>query len=80
MVQTLTIIRELKNSGRSLIILTHELEKALALADRLIILHKGKIRADSGPAEVLDALDPYWGVRDPRKNYASIKDCSWLDG
>jgi biotin transport system ATP-binding protein len=78
-VQTLGIIRDLKNSGKTLIILTHELEKALALADRLIILHKGKIRADSSPAEVLDSLDPCWGVRDPRKNYASIEDCSWLE-
>ena len=78
-VQTLNIIRDLKNSGRTLIILTHELEKALALADRLIILHKGKVRADSSPAGVLDSLDPVWGVRDPRKNYASIEDCSWLE-
>jgi len=77
--QTLGIIRNLKKSGKTLIILTHELEKALALADRLIILHKGKVRADSSPAEVLDSLDPSWGVRDPRKNYTSIKDCSWLE-
>jgi biotin transport system ATP-binding protein len=78
-VQTLSIIRNLKNSGKTLIILTHELEKALALADRLLILHKGKLKADSSPAEVLDALEPRWGVRDPRKNYASIEDCSWLE-
>ncbi len=78
-VQTLNIIRNLKNSGKTLIILTHELEKALALADRLIILHKGKVRADSSPAEVLNSLDPCWGVRDPRKNYTSIEDCSWLE-
>ncbi|MDR2923868.1 MAG: energy-coupling factor ABC transporter ATP-binding protein [Treponema sp.] len=77
--QTLAVIRNLKNSGKTLIVLTHELEKALALADRLLILHKGKVRADSSPAEVLDALDPAWGVRDPRKNYTSIKDCSWLE-
>jgi len=78
-VRTLGIIRHLKNSGKTLIILTHELEKALALSDRLIILHKGKIRADSSAAQVLDALDPEWGVRDPRRNYRSIKDCSWLE-
>jgi len=78
-VQTLNVIRNLKKSGKTLIILTHELEKALALADRLIILHKGKVRADSSPAEVLDSLDPGWGVRDPRKHYASIEDCSWLE-
>jgi biotin transport system ATP-binding protein len=78
-VQTLSIIQDLKNNGKTLLILTHELEKALSLADRLLILHKGKVRADSHPADVLDALDPQWGVRDPRRNYASIKDCSWLE-
>jgi biotin transport system ATP-binding protein len=77
--QTLGLIRELKNMGKTLIILTHELEKSLALADRLIILHKGKVRADAPPAVVLDSLDPAWGVRDPRKNYTSVKDCSWLE-
>jgi len=76
---SLGIIRELKQAGKTLIILTHELEKVLALADRLIILHIGKIRADGSPSEVLDALDPGWGVRDPRKNYSSVKDCSWLE-
>jgi len=28
---------------------------------------------------VLDELDPGWGVRDPRLNYAAVKDCSWLE-
>jgi biotin transport system ATP-binding protein len=78
-VQTLNMIREIKNSGKTLIILTHELEKALALADRLVILHRGNLCADGTPAEVLDKLDPNWGVRDPRKNYATIGDCSWLE-
>jgi len=77
-VQTLNIIRDLKNSGKTLIILTHELEKTLALADRLVILHRGVIRNDGAPAAVLDALDPAWGVRDPRRNYAAVEDCSWL--
>ena len=77
--QTLSIIRDLKNSGKTLVILTHELEKVLALADRLVILHRGKICGDGPPAEVLDRLDPAWGVRDPRRNYAAIEDCSWLE-
>ena len=78
-VQTLGIIRDLKSSGRTLIILTHELEKALALADRLVIIHRGVIRSDGLPAEVLDSLDPAWGVRDPRRNYPSVEDCTWLE-
>jgi biotin transport system ATP-binding protein len=78
-VQTLHIIRDLKKKGKTLIILTHELEKVLALADRLAILHRGRIRDNGAPAAVLDRLESAWGVRDPRKNYAAVEDCSWLD-
>jgi biotin transport system ATP-binding protein len=78
-VQTLNMICEIKKNGKTLIILTHELEKALALADRLVILHRGVLCADGSPAEVLGRLDTSWGVRDPRKNYATIEDCSWLE-
>jgi biotin transport system ATP-binding protein len=78
-VQTLSIIRDLKKEGKTLIILSHELEKVLALADRLIILHRGVLRDDGLPAEVLDRLDHDWGVRDPRRNYSAIEDCSWLE-
>jgi biotin transport system ATP-binding protein len=78
-VQTLRIISDLKSQGKTLIVLTHELEKVLALADRLVILHRGMIRADGLPAPVLDRLDPAWGVRDPRRHYAAVEDCSWLD-
>jgi biotin transport system ATP-binding protein len=77
-VQTLRVIQDLKAAGKTLIILTHELEKALAFADRLVILHQGEIRDDGESAAVLDRLDPAWGVRDPRRNYASVTDCSWL--
>jgi biotin transport system ATP-binding protein len=77
-VQTLEIVMTLKRAGKTVILLTHELEKALALADRLIILHGGILRDDGKPGEVLDRLDPAWGVRDPRRNYRRVEDCSWL--
>ncbi|MDR0526108.1 MAG: energy-coupling factor ABC transporter ATP-binding protein [Spirochaetaceae bacterium] len=76
--QVLESIRKLKAEGKTLIILTHELEKTLAYADRLVILHQGAIRDDGKPAEVLDRLDPAYGVRDPRSTYASVEDCTWL--
>ncbi|MDR2661769.1 MAG: energy-coupling factor ABC transporter ATP-binding protein [Treponema sp.] len=77
-VQVLSIIRTLKQEGVTLIILTHELEKVLALADRLVILDRGKIREDGKPAEVLDRLRPEYGVRDPRHSCRTVEDCSWL--
>jgi biotin transport system ATP-binding protein len=78
-VQVLRIIRDLKAGGRTLIILTHELEKTLAFADRLVILDRGRIRDQGIPEEVLDRLDPAWGVRDPRRAYPSAADCTWLE-
>ena len=77
-VQVLTIISFLKKSGRTIIILTHELEKVLAFADRLVILADGKIKDSGVPEAVLDRLDPAWGVRDPRKSYRNVGDCTWL--
>jgi biotin transport system ATP-binding protein len=77
-IQVLSVIRTLKAEGITLIILTHELEKVLALADRLVILDRGKIREDGKPAEVLDRLRPEYGVRDPRHSCRTVEDCSWL--
>jgi biotin transport system ATP-binding protein len=77
-VQVLEIVRDLKQSGRTVILLTHELEKVLAFADRLVILHRGQIRDDGKPAEVLSRLKAEYGVRNPLHGYTSVESCSWL--
>jgi biotin transport system ATP-binding protein len=77
-VQVLEIIRELKESGKTAIILTHELEKVLAFAGRLVILHRGRLQADGEPEVVLDRLESEYGVRDPRRAYPRVEDCTWL--
>jgi biotin transport system ATP-binding protein len=77
-VQTLRVVEKLKGAGNTVILLTHELEKALALADRLVILQGGALRDDGKPGEVLDRLERAWGVRDPRRDYRRVEDCSWL--
>jgi biotin transport system ATP-binding protein len=77
-VQVLTVIRDLKAEGKTVIILTHELEKVLAFATRLVILAGGKIRDQGKPEEVLGRLERAWGVRDPRRDYRNAGDCSWL--
>lgn len=77
-VQVLRVIRDLKQAGKTLIILTHELEKVLAFADRLIILNRGFIREDGPPEGVLNRLKDEYGVRDPRFLYTGVKDCTWL--
>jgi len=78
-VQVLKIISDLKKDRKTIIILTHELEKVLAFADRLVILARGKIRDNGDPETVLNRLEPAWGVRDPRREYCSARDCTWLE-
>jgi biotin transport system ATP-binding protein len=76
--RVLEVVKQLKADGVTQIILTHELEKVLAYADRLFILDGGLI-ADSGPCEeVLDRLKPAYGVRDPRQSVRNAADCTWL--
>jgi biotin transport system ATP-binding protein len=74
----LQIVSELKQDGKTVIILTHELEKTLALAGRLVILCGGKVACDGEPEAVLNALKPEYGIRDPRCSYRTVDDCLWL--
>ncbi|MCX7949705.1 MAG: energy-coupling factor ABC transporter ATP-binding protein [Treponemataceae bacterium] len=77
-VQVLETIVALRSEGKTLIICTHELEKVLAHAERLVVIYQGKVQTDGKPAEVLDQIDPRWGIRDPRHTYRTIADCTWL--
>ncbi len=77
-VQVLRSIAALKAAGKTVVVLTHELEKVLALADRLVILDRGRIRDDGKPEEVLSRGVAPYGVRDPRQTYERVEDCSWL--
>ncbi|MDR2772305.1 MAG: energy-coupling factor ABC transporter ATP-binding protein [Elusimicrobiota bacterium] len=72
------IIINLKAAGKTVIVLTHELEKCLALANRLIILSNQKIVFDGPPApEILTKL-PNWGIHNPIGAYKSLPDLVWL--
>jgi biotin transport system ATP-binding protein len=75
--QVLDMLQKLKQGGKTVILLTHELEKVLTLADRLAILHQGMVREDGVPQAVLDRLKDEYGVRDPRKGYAVTEDRPW---
>jgi ABC-2 type transport system ATP-binding protein len=45
-------IRRLVDEGRSILLTTHYLEEADALADRIVVLNRGGIIADGTPAEI----------------------------
>ena len=60
-----SIIGQLKESGYTVLLLTHELEKCLGLADRFIVLHEGRITFDGTPEEGLARNLEDWGIRNP---------------
>ncbi|MEU6811781.1 ABC transporter ATP-binding protein [Streptomyces sp. NPDC046831] len=50
--QTWELVRALRDNGTTVLLTTHYLEEAEGLADRLAILHEGRIAAAGPPAEV----------------------------
>ena len=59
------IIEKLKQEGMTILILTHELEKCLALADRFLVLHQGRLVFDGKPVQALSLDLESWGIRNP---------------
>lgn len=47
-----TAIRELKAAGRSIVLTTHYLEEADALADRIVVINRGRVIAEGTPADI----------------------------
>jgi biotin transport system ATP-binding protein len=78
---------ELKEKNKTVIVLTHELEKCLALADRFLVLCEGHLVFDGTPHDGLlperkNALET-WGIRYPLSaysqsaKYTDVKDLLW---
>ena len=59
------LIEKLKAEGFTILILTHELEKCLGLADRFLILSKGNLVFDGNPQQAIEEDLESWGIRRP---------------
>lgn len=71
-----SLIEKLKSDGFTILILTHELEKCLGLADRFMVLSKGKLVFDGNPEEAVQKDLESWGIRRPI-NGGDIKSLVW---
>lgn len=76
--QVLRQIVTLHQTGHTILVITHDLEKVLAHADRLIIMQKGKIVRDGGPTEIVGDLEIF-GVRAPCALHLGMEVGSWLN-
>ena len=71
-----SLIAELKEKGFTIVILTHELEKCLGLADRFMVLNKGKLFFDGKPADGLKTNLEIWGIKKPTMD-GDVKSLIW---
>ncbi len=70
----LSVVLDLHAEGCGIAVITHDLGKLAAHADRLVLLDRGRVHADGTPADVLAAA-PACGLRLPR---GPIGEMSWL--
>ena len=71
------LITELHKKGRTIILLTHELEKCLALSDHFAVLHKGSLVFDGTADEALNMPLESWGIHNPLSAYNRLEDLVW---
>lgn len=75
--QVLEEIVSLHRNRHTIILVTHELEKVLAHANRLIIIEKGRIANDGAPDEIVDQVEAY-GIRRPYGKNGKVETMTWL--
>ena len=71
------LIRDLKADGKTVIILTHEIEKCLGLAQHFVVLFRGQKVFDGTPDNALNQTLEQWNIRNPLVHYDSVKDLVW---
>jgi lipopolysaccharide export system ATP-binding protein len=68
------IVRRLAQSGISILVTDHDVDRVLELADRIYLITEGKVRCQGSPAEIVRnpvAIDEYLGARYRDRQYAA---------
>lgn len=56
--EVLTVIRDLAEAGRTMVLVTHEMRFARRVADRVVFLDHGRIAAEGPPSEIFGPTAP----------------------
>lgn len=76
--QVCAILKQLKDQKKTVIVLTHELEKILGIADKFIVLDKGHIRFEGTPAQGLTLDLEQWSIKNPLSGGLKLEELIWL--
>lgn len=72
-----SLIMSLLKDGVTIILLTHEIEKCLGRADKLIVLQSGRVVFDGSCKDALSKDLLKWGIKNPLLSYNSLSDLFW---
>jgi len=75
--QVLEQILRLHGKGHTIVMATHDVEKGIAHADRVAIIHKGELKAIDPPGIIIPELLQY-SIRPPCYSLFGEKPTSWL--
>ncbi|WP_373501421.1 energy-coupling factor ABC transporter ATP-binding protein [Desulfococcus sp.] len=75
--QVLQQLITLHRDGHTILLTTHDLEKVLAHADRLVVIRAGAVVRDGAPADAVKGIDAF-GVREPEASRRGMALSSWL--
>ena len=71
------IIRSLHNEGKTIVILSHEIEKCLGMADRFVVLYNGKIEYNAETDNISELPLEKWGIKNPLNACLSVNSLVW---
>jgi ABC-2 type transport system ATP-binding protein len=54
--RTWEVVRRVRDAGTTVVLVTHDVEEAEQLCDRLVVLHRGRVVADGTPASIVESL------------------------
>lgn len=75
--QVLAEIVKLRQAGRTLVATTHDVEKVVALVDRIAIIHRGELKAVGTPDEMVPKLASF-DIRPPCYSLLGERMLPWL--
>ena len=71
------LLSQLHEEGKTIVVLTHELEKCLGLATRFMVLYHGNLVFDGSPEDGLKQNLESWAIRNPLRQYCTLEDLLW---